>query len=123
MASLKDLRNKITPFYDKQWNAVGKYGTGCIYDRIKEKILDLGGELFLNHEKPEYLDPKIKRKIDYILSSRITSVERQRWRTLDSAINELNKVQLILFPFKVFNSDNEIRFVKSILNRKGYVSY
>jgi hypothetical protein len=41
----------------------------------------------------------------------------------DGFLFKLNKVQLILFPFKVFNSDNEIRFVKSILNRKGYVSY
>jgi sialic acid synthase SpsE/protoporphyrinogen oxidase len=45
-----EFRNKITPFYDKQWNAVGKYGTGCIYERIKEKIIDLGGEFFLDYE-------------------------------------------------------------------------
>jgi len=39
-----EFRNKVTPFYDKQWNAVGKYGTGCIYERIKDKIISLGGE-------------------------------------------------------------------------------
>ena len=33
-----EFRNKVTPFYHRQWNAVGKYGTGCIYERIKEKI-------------------------------------------------------------------------------------
>lgn len=45
-----EFRNKVTPFYYKQWNAVGKYGTGCIYERILEKVLDLGGHLFLNCE-------------------------------------------------------------------------
>lgn len=38
-----EFRQKITPFYHNQWNAVGKFGTGCIYERIKEKILQLGG--------------------------------------------------------------------------------
>ncbi|HLF88185.1 MAG TPA: N-acetylneuraminate synthase family protein [Anaerolineales bacterium] len=38
-----ELREKITPFYDGQWNAVGKYGTGCVYERIYQKILGLGG--------------------------------------------------------------------------------
>lgn len=42
-----ELRQKITPFYHGQWNAVGKYGTGCVYDRIYEKIVRLGGKLRL----------------------------------------------------------------------------
>ena len=45
-----EFRQKITPFYHKQWNAVGKYGTGCIFDRIYENILRLGGECHLNRE-------------------------------------------------------------------------
>lgn len=45
-----EFRNKVTPFYHKQWNAVGKYGTGCIYDRILEHIITLGGNLHLNCE-------------------------------------------------------------------------
>ena len=43
-----EFRQKVTPFYHKQWNAVGKYGTGCIYERIRDKILKLGGKLNLN---------------------------------------------------------------------------
>ena len=31
-----EFRNKVTPFYHQQWNAVGKYGTGSVYERIKE---------------------------------------------------------------------------------------
>ena len=45
-----EFRNKVTPFYHKQWNAVGKYGTGCIYERIKEKIIDLGGEFYFDFQ-------------------------------------------------------------------------
>ena len=39
----------------------------------------------------------------------------------DGFLFKLNIVQFIIFPFKVFNNENEIRFIKSILNRKGYV--
>ncbi|MCH9644441.1 MAG: N-acetylneuraminate synthase family protein [Gammaproteobacteria bacterium] len=42
-----EFRQKITPFYHNQWNAVGKYGTGCIYERIAEKIKELGGIIHL----------------------------------------------------------------------------
>ncbi|MDO8505529.1 MAG: FAD-dependent oxidoreductase [bacterium] len=42
-----EFRQKVTPFYYNQWNAVGKYGTGCIYERIREKILKLGGGVHL----------------------------------------------------------------------------
>lgn len=43
-----EFRQKVTPFYHNQWNAVGKYGTGCIYERIQEKVLNLGGKIHLN---------------------------------------------------------------------------
>ncbi|MBX9850806.1 MAG: YcxB family protein [Cytophagaceae bacterium] len=33
----------------------------------------------------------------------------------------LSKAQFIHLPFKIFNSDNEIKFVESILKRKGYI--
>lgn len=42
-----EFRQKVTPFYYNQWNAVGKYGTGCVYERIKDKILKLGGNVQL----------------------------------------------------------------------------
>jgi len=44
-----EVRQKVTPFYHKQWNAVGKYGTGCIFEQIKEKVLALGGNIYFNH--------------------------------------------------------------------------
>ena len=51
-----------------------------------------------------------------------------KWNTVkkvkiqkDCFLFKLNIVQFIIFPYKVFNNENEIRFIKSILNRKGYV--
>ena len=43
-----NFRKKIKPFYDEEYAAVGKYGTGCIYDKIKEKIIKLGGKFKFN---------------------------------------------------------------------------
>jgi sialic acid synthase SpsE/protoporphyrinogen oxidase len=45
-----EFRQKVTPFYHNQWNAVGKYGSGCIYERIQEHILSMDGGLHLNSE-------------------------------------------------------------------------
>lgn len=45
-----EFRQKITPFYVNQWNAVGKFGTGCVYERIAEKIRALGGRIHLEQE-------------------------------------------------------------------------
>ena len=42
------FRNKILPFYHEQYVAVGKFGTGAIYDRIKNLIIKKGGKFFLN---------------------------------------------------------------------------
>jgi len=33
----------------------------------------------------------------------------------------INKAQLIHLPFKIFNTQNEIKFVETILKRKGFV--
>ena len=42
------FREKILPFYHEEYAAVGKYGTGCIYDRIRDKIIKLGGRFKFN---------------------------------------------------------------------------
>lgn len=42
-----EMREKSAPFYDGQWAAVGRYGTGCVYDRIYQKIVKLGGRVRL----------------------------------------------------------------------------
>lgn len=43
------------------------------------------------------------------------------WRTKDSFVLSVNIAQLIHLPFKAFNTDNERKFVETILKRKGYI--
>jgi len=39
----------------------------------------------------------------------------------DYFVFTVNKAQLIHLPFKIFNTNNEIKFVETILKRKGYL--
>ena len=32
-----------------------------------------------------------------------------------------SKAQLLYFPFKIFNNENEIRFIETVLKRKGFI--
>ena len=66
------FRDKILPFFHGEFTAVGQFGTGSIYEFIKEKIIKYGGKIYLNHqainfEKKENFIKKIifknKRKI------------------------------------------------------------
>ena len=41
-----EIRQKSLPFYYGQFSAVGKNGTGAIYERIKEKIIIILEERF-----------------------------------------------------------------------------
>ncbi|GAB4233327.1 MAG: hypothetical protein Tsb0034_06520 [Ekhidna sp.] len=34
----------------------------------------------------------------------------------------ISKAQLIHLPFKIFNNENEIRFIETVLKRKGYIA-
>ena len=50
-----------------------------------------------------------------------------KWENIKSArvgkdyiLLVVNKVQLIHFPFRIFNTENERKFVETILRRKGY---
>ena len=42
------FRDKISPFYINEWSAVSKKGTGAIYSRIADKILEYGGSINFN---------------------------------------------------------------------------
>ena len=41
-----EIRQDNLPFYHGQYSAVGKFGTGAVYERLKKKIIDLGGKIF-----------------------------------------------------------------------------
>jgi len=67
-----EIRQKATSFYHGQWNAIGKFGTGCIFERIREKIIALGGTIKLNSEiaKIVYSDTNIE-SIELVDGTRI----------------------------------------------------
>ncbi|WP_258102841.1 YcxB family protein [Marinoscillum sp. MHG1-6] len=41
--------------------------------------------------------------------------------TKDAFILFASKAQLLYFPHKIFNNDNEIRFIDTVLKRKGFI--
>ncbi|MFY0599921.1 MAG: YcxB family protein [Cyclobacteriaceae bacterium] len=41
--------------------------------------------------------------------------------TKDAFILYASKAQLLYFPHKIFNNDNEIRFLETVIKRKGYI--
>jgi hypothetical protein len=46
---------------------------------------------------------------------------KRAWKGKDYFVLAVNKAQLIHLPFRIFNTDNERKFVESILRRKGYI--
>ncbi|MFY0625378.1 MAG: YcxB family protein [Reichenbachiella sp.] len=51
-----------------------------------------------------------------------------KWENIKSAkvgkeafVLTINKAQIIHLPFKIFNSQNEVKFIETVLKRKGYV--
>lgn len=46
---------------------------------------------------------------------------KKAYKGSDHFLFVLSKAQFIYLPFKIFNSDNEIKFIESVLKRKGYI--
>ena len=46
---------------------------------------------------------------------------KRAWMDKKQFVLVINKAQMILFPFKVFKTENEVKFVETILKRKGYI--
>lgn len=42
--------------------------------------------------------------------------------TKDAFVLVMSKAQFIHLPFKIFNTENERKFVETILKRKGYIN-
>lgn len=62
------FRDKILPFYHEEFAAVGKFGTGCIYERI-EKIIKKKGGKFKFGENISGLNKK-EKKITQLISNK-----------------------------------------------------
>ncbi len=68
------FRNKILPFYHEQYASVGKYGTGCVYDRIKNFIKKKGGK-FIFDESVNGLKHTDKKITQIITNKRIIKIK------------------------------------------------
>ena len=106
-----EIRQNITPFYYGQFNAVGKYGTGCIYENFKEKILKLGGRIYLNSSVNgiDTEENKIKK---------ISFINNKSQKIEDSAIVVSTLPITLTGKLLGFSSDLKFRGIKSV-----YLSY
>ena len=46
---------------------------------------------------------------------------KHAWMDKKQFVLVVNKAQMMLFPFNVFKSQNEVKFIETILRRKGYL--
>ena len=46
---------------------------------------------------------------------------KRAWVDKKQFILVINKAQMMLFPFTVFKTQNEVKFVETILKRKGFI--
>ena len=79
-----EIRQKSLPFYYGQFSAVGKKGTGAIYERIKDKIISLGGKIFFN----ETIN-KIETKKDTIISLSTVSGKKILFNNSDKCVSTI----------------------------------
>ncbi len=118
------FRDKILPFYHEEYAAVGKYGTGCVYERIKEKIIKLGGKFRFN-ESVVNLSHKDKKIVQVITNKK-------------KHIININQVVISTLPLSItsrfLGKKNNLKFrgvcsvylfykQKYILNKKNHWLY
>ncbi len=46
---------------------------------------------------------------------------KKAWIDKNQIVLVVSKAQLMLFPHNVFKTQNEVKFVETILKRKGYI--
>ena len=76
--------NKSIPFFNKEKTGVGKFGTGQLYEIIKNKILKQKGKLFLNHKVV-----KINHKKNFINSIEFSNKKKINVNKDDVLISSL----------------------------------
>jgi sialic acid synthase SpsE/protoporphyrinogen oxidase len=54
------FRKKILPFFSGEYTAVGKYGTGSVYEKLKKEIIKNGGKIYLNNTVIGFSNKKFK---------------------------------------------------------------
>ena len=102
-----EVRQKVTPFYHRQWNAVGKFGTGCIFERIKEKIEKSGGKIHLNCEVKGF-----ETKGNLITAVKLTGGKIRKVEPEDVIISSLPIT--LLAKFLGYNSKLKFRALRTV---------
>lgn len=46
---------------------------------------------------------------------------KRAWMSKDSFTLVISKVQFVHLPFRIFNAENQVKFIETILKRKGYI--
>jgi hypothetical protein len=46
---------------------------------------------------------------------------KRAWMSKDAFTFVISKVQFIHLPFRIFNAENQVKFIETILKRKGYL--
>ena len=67
---------KIEQFFSGEYTAVGKYGTGSVYNFIRDKIYKYGGKIKLNHRVTEIINEDLEIKKIKFNNSKSINVDR-----------------------------------------------
>lgn len=60
------FRDKVLPFFSGEFTAVGKYGTGCVYNFLRDEIVKNKGKIFINYEVTNFFKNKLEiKKINF----------------------------------------------------------
>ncbi len=102
-----EIREKTTPFYYGQFAAVGKYGTGSIYEIIANKFIELGGEISFSSEVTN-----IKYHVDHISSIEINGNHEINLQNNDLLISTIPIT--ILGKFLGIKSNLKFRGITSV---------
>lgn len=83
------------------------------------------------HEQGKFMFQKMNYEIsskEILLKLNARQGMPMKWENIKRARKQddgfvlfASKAQLFYFPFKIFNNDNEIRFVETVLKRKGLI--
>ncbi len=102
-----EIRNTNTPFYHGQYSAVGKFGTGSVYNRISQFIKKLKGKIFFNHTVTGFETSKNK------ISSLVFNGKKKI--KIPDNVTVISTLPITLTAkFLGFNSNLKFRGIKSV---------
>ena len=118
---------KISPFFLNEFTAVGKYGTGSIYEKIRDEIINLGGVIKLGYEiknldfdnseiRKVYFKnkkPRVINKEDIIISSLPLPLTAKFWDK--STLSSEDKIHIYICNKKEPANSLDLFWIKKII--------